>query len=74
MKLTYNETADALDSIQKLEEVGVKSVDIKGDDYVEPKRFYSLKNLPAINMNDIDFTKYSGEVRCKLLFKDNIIV
>ncbi|XP_045508818.1 uncharacterized protein LOC123704464 [Colias croceus] len=58
LKLTFIETPDGV----KIDELGIKSVNIMGDDYVEPKRLpTSLNRLPAINMNCIDFTKYSGE-------------
>ncbi|CAH4035160.1 uncharacterized protein C6orf136 homolog isoform X2 [Pieris brassicae] len=44
-------------------ELGVRSVEIISDDYVEPRRLpYTLNSLPSINMNYIDFTKYNEEI------------
>ncbi|XP_022113041.2 uncharacterized protein LOC110991825 [Pieris rapae] len=68
--LTLNGTSDGirrnydnLNAVQNLSELGVRSVEIKSDDYVEPRRpHYNLNSLPSINMNYIDFTKYNEEI------------
>ncbi|CAK1548061.1 unnamed protein product [Leptosia nina] len=66
--ITFIESADAirrkdinLGPVQNYKELGVRSVDLRSDDYVEIKSPYNYISLPSINMNDIDFTKYHGE-------------